>query len=337
MKKCLHARRSKEGARIGLRDGHAGWRGLATCKRIWECMGCQACKKRKESDILKLCMAEHRAAGRSSLMVSVTIRHAWDDDLKALRKGVARAWSAMLEGRAWKNFCKEWGLWGGCKAVEVTRGPSGWHPHIHAVLIFERWLTDDEMAIVEEELWKRWQTCVVRHLGKKHEPEWPVGLKLTRCTRSEQYISKLNLEVLDPAMAKRAKSGRRSWAQLMQDATSGEDAGAVHRLHEFAVAMKGAKMVDRFGAMRAQWKRVREQLDDDQGVDDVQFDFPPDVYDAIREHGNAKLDLLKEAKLHGIEGVRRYVARVLGDYAASRIQRLTEARGPPGMPLSSIS
>ncbi|MGW1186294.1 hypothetical protein ACWD7Y_32730 [Streptomyces drozdowiczii] len=80
----------------------------------------------------------------------------------------ANAWRRMLQSRWWRRMRKDYGIVGATRALEVTHSWSrSWHTHIHAVVWFEKPVTDDVARRIETELYTRWQEeCTHAGLGR---------------------------------------------------------------------------------------------------------------------------------------------------------------------------
>lgn len=148
------------------------------------------------------------------LLLTLTIRHEASDPV-AICRLQRDAFRKFVAGRAWRRYRERDGGLEYIVAQEVTRGRNGWHPHIHVLL-----LPAGECADLEGDEhwhWNRWADIVERELGPRHTPDMIHGADLRPCKDSEHYISKLGLELADPAAVK----GRAPLA-LVQAAMTGE-------------------------------------------------------------------------------------------------------------------
>ena len=73
-----------------------------------------------------------------SLMATYTVRHDKGMRLKTLLNQMSDAYGKTFSGRWWKGTREEFGLVGAVRALEVTYGQSGWHPHYHVILFVSR-------------------------------------------------------------------------------------------------------------------------------------------------------------------------------------------------------
>src|SRR5690242_12662166 len=69
---------------------------------------------------------------------------------------VSGAWAAIVAGRHRMRLREEFGLIGYVRAVEVTHGTAGWHPHLHVLPLTEAPLDLDELRELHVFLRERW-------------------------------------------------------------------------------------------------------------------------------------------------------------------------------------
>lgn len=169
-------------------------------------------------------------------MLTLTIKHGASMPLRRLRKGLADAWRLFWQGRAAKELRERLGIRFYVRALETTRGANGWHPHLHIVLFTTRELD----AFHEDEIAERWQDCVLRSLGLENKPDKAHGCKLS-ADFSDEYITKLGLEIASIATKQGKKTSRTPW-EIAQDAADG--CLTSQRLwREYCAEMRGARQL----------------------------------------------------------------------------------------------
>lgn len=319
-------------------DGRASYQGLATCGSVWECPCCAMKIKARRAEEVRQVVERH-GADRCALL-TLTVRHGFGDDLKRLRVSLADAWRGFTRGKSWKRFVEAAGVVGTIRALEVTHGANGWHPHLHILL-----LIDDPDAIDADGqlrwdapdlswLSKRWRTMVARYCGAKHEPDDQHGVTIAPC-RASDYISKLGLELSDPG-AKVARGKGRTPLEIAQDiadATHAVKRGQLSRRIErdrdvalwrlYCEAMRGARQLT--------WKRglkasagIRDRTDlevaqDEEPAADAQAvivgQLSADEWAAVRSRRVGSEDAahwcLRQAEQFGGPGLRRAVRAVV--------------------------
>jgi hypothetical protein len=58
------------------------------------------------------------------------------------------------------------GYLGFVRALEVTHGANGWHPHLHVLVFTENALTDQQVDLMRHVLWGKWEARVSKQVGK---------------------------------------------------------------------------------------------------------------------------------------------------------------------------
>jgi hypothetical protein len=118
-------------------EGRARYAGLARCGSVWECTTCGMWIRARRAEEVRHVIERHGA--KRCAMMTLTIRHGAGDDLKTMRQRIADAYRATCRGAPWERFKARAGIVGSIRALEVTHGRNGWHPHLHIV-----WLLDHE-------------------------------------------------------------------------------------------------------------------------------------------------------------------------------------------------
>jgi hypothetical protein len=127
------------------------------------------------------------------------------------------------------------------RALEVTHGANGWHPHLHAILLTRTILDPDALASIRADLSSRWRACVERTLGDAHVPTDERGVDLRPCHRGD-YLSKLGLEVTAP-VGKAARGENRSPLEIASDFASTGDFVDLSLWLAYVEGMKGARQL----------------------------------------------------------------------------------------------
>ena len=241
-------RRIAEHADLRRSGKTAWWEGLLTCGSVWACPTCAAARmeaRAQEAGTLVRWAEEH---GYACIMATYTIRHYAHHDLAPLLEGLNRAHSAVISGAPWRRRAEAWGVVGRVRAVEVTVGRHGWHPHIHELLVVPVERVDDVMSDGWDWLGDRWATMVERHLGAEHVPSEAHGVHLLDARADAggvaRYIHDLGLDPREIAgstsTSARASSSRSIW-QLAQ--TVPDDPADRRLWHEWVAASRGRRQM----------------------------------------------------------------------------------------------
>jgi len=119
------------------KTGAPHFEGLQRCGSVWLCPVCAhkiSATRREEIERIGLL---HEEAGGSLAWLTLTVRHDAGMAPRRLRKDVSEAWRAVQQSRAYRRITVELGLVGTLRALEVTHGKNGFHPHLHIALFFK--------------------------------------------------------------------------------------------------------------------------------------------------------------------------------------------------------
>jgi hypothetical protein len=158
-------------------DAEAWTRGTVTCGSIWVCPPCSATIRDQRAEQLKALMGEHLAARGGIEFVTLTLRHGMGDDLGALLSALTYAWSQIMQRPSMRARRERLGWLGAVRAVEVTYGGNGWHPHLHVALFTDDRLTDLERAELRDALASAWCDKVAGLTGSRPSLEHGVNIQ----------------------------------------------------------------------------------------------------------------------------------------------------------------
>lgn len=295
-------------------------RGLLTCGSVWACPVCSAKIRAERASEVQHVVAWHGDA----MLWTLTVRHARGHALADVRRGVSKAMRLMARGAPWRRWKARVGFVGSVRALEVTHGANGWHPHLHLVL-----LVRDVGALEREATWlaERWRSCVVAALGAAHAPDIAHGSDIRRCADAT-YLAKLGLEVTDASGAK-SGGGRSPW-RIARDAAEGDELADVRLWREFCDAMFGARMLTWSAGLRARAGLGPDVADAELAADQER---PGDVEVRLsrrlwRRIGSTAvlLRLLEVAELGGARAARALAAET---FARQPRHRAAPARAGP--------
>lgn len=142
--------------RLGSRG--AGFAGLAHCESIWSCPTCAASIRNVRAQEIQAGVSAHIAGGGGGLFVTLTLPHGKTDPLRGLLKQITQGWGAMLRDRAGRAWRGRLGMVGYVRAVEVTHGANGWHPHLHLLVLTSAPVLDDTREAFAGWLQARWMS-----------------------------------------------------------------------------------------------------------------------------------------------------------------------------------
>lgn len=224
----------------------AHWGNVQRCGSIWTCPVCakQVSEKRREE--LKKGLHVWRSKGSYAYLMSLTFSHTADQPLKFLLAGQRKALKRFYETTRVQNILKSIGVQYKIKALEVTYGQNGWHPHNHILLLSDQYLGISDFLHAEKELSELWiKACVKSGLNA---PSMKYGLDLRDGSKAEKYISKWGLDhEMTKGHVKKGRNGGFTPFDLLQ--LSIENHLLYGKLpsklwQEFGIATKGARQLE---------------------------------------------------------------------------------------------
>lgn len=223
------------------------YKNLMVCGRLWQCPICSAkISERRRAD---LSVALDRTDLRA-VMVTFTLSHTRSDKLKTVLNVLTKSYTQTKEGRPWETFKRKANIVGSVRALEVTHGANGWHPHLHVLYFIRGKINADELKSF---FWERWHHALMRNKGTAMF-EHGIDVRLAREDVAE-YVAKFGHEPLkasqrwgveheltkSPAKLSRGDAGR-SPLQLLADYAGGDkQAGAIWI--EYARTFKGQRQL----------------------------------------------------------------------------------------------
>lgn len=217
-------------------DNSIAFAGLGTCGSVWSCPVCASRIYAERAKEIQFAVNAHRATGGHVYMATLTIAHDVSSDLRYTRRGLAEAWRALWQGKGGRALRQSLDVRHYVRAVELTHGDNGFHPHLHILLFTTRQLTETD----SERLLDSWQNVVLRKIGAEHVPNDEHGLRLTEAHRAT-YIADLGLEI-SGITRKDAKNGNRTMWQVARDARDGDERSQ-KLWHVYSEAMLGARQL----------------------------------------------------------------------------------------------
>lgn len=153
-------------------DGGCYFGNTRKCGSVHECPVCAARIASVRAGEIRSGLLEALDQGLFVQAVVPTIRHERGDALDHLLGVLKGAWRSMFSGRAGKELRSRLGIVGQIRADEVTYGArTGWHPHMHVLLITSRPLSPSDGW----DLFERFRWGVEREGGFTSEEAWAGG------------------------------------------------------------------------------------------------------------------------------------------------------------------
>lgn len=156
--KCKHVNIGEIGVHKSHEHKSAFYSGLMTCGSVWACPVCSAVVQERRRVEIGKAVAWAYETGKQAAMVTLTFPHYKQNSLDVLIKKQADALSRFRRGNVWTLFRGRVGFAGLIRALELTHGDNGWHPHTH-----ELWFVDGQKSIEDEKnfIIERWLKCCI--------------------------------------------------------------------------------------------------------------------------------------------------------------------------------
>lgn len=253
----------------------ASFRKLETCGGVWVCPPCSAkVSERRRLELVQGVKA-HREKGGAILFLTLTFPHGVGDVLKDILGRFLHAIRWMTGHSAYQALREEVGLLGYVRALEVTHGQNGWHPHTHSLLFIERPLSPVELELMKAKLFAVWvSACKAKGLPS---PSFRHGVDLKPATANTEdliaeYVAKWGYQPkktphwtatheLTKANSKHGRRhGRTPWDLLRSDLVE-DDPQALALFAEYADAFKGRSQLTWSRGLRAKLSLGEELTD----------------------------------------------------------------------------
>ena len=221
--------------------------------------------------------------------LTLTMPHDFGDKTAELLTTVALGFRRVVAGSGYKRDRETFGIVGTIRSLDVTYGPNGAHPHLHALLILSRPLSDTERVSLHSSFFARWKSTVAS-LG--YDPPLP-GLCPMEPVRSvgdvAKYVAKMSLvEDADRKshrvgleMARhdlktgresdsrgRGKDAHRTPFQVLADFTVSGDMAEIDLFNAYARAIKGHQAITWSRGLKAVLA-VHEMTDEELAAEEV--------------------------------------------------------------------
>jgi len=200
--------------------GKSFYTGVVTCGSVWTCAICSSIIQEIRRKEIKLVMEWAAKQGYKAIMITLTFPHRKGQPLKDLLKQQSTALGYLRSGRPFVKIKNNFGYEGMIRALEVTHGVNGWHPHTHEV-----WFVDKNADVrdLKEQLLKKWlkhcqKVGLVSNNAKDVANFERRAVDIIDGVTTNTYLAKLNSEQgietkrqnIDSEMAKvNAKKGRK--------------------------------------------------------------------------------------------------------------------------------
>jgi len=257
-------RNGKHGAFVG---------GVVTCGSVWSCAVCAAKVAEAKRKDVAAAIEAHQGAGGLVYMAAYTIPHGRLQSAKELRNVVAGTWGKVQAGAPWKRAMGKAGIIGMVRAMEVTYGDHGWHPHLHVLFFAAK--GHEPMAAKEFGEWtfRRWANRVDKAGYGICNPAVFRFEATSSTERAGDYVTKWGADrELTQGHVKRAAKGSFTPWDLLNEAGRGSHRARI-LFREFAAAFKGGRQLTWSRGLRERYG-LRDERPDDEIAADIEETAP---------------------------------------------------------------
>jgi hypothetical protein len=337
VKSCGHDSVMPEG-RVALRctagqggERIAGWSGLATCGSVWACPVCSAKIMMQRREDLAQGLGVAKLKGMHAVMITLTLRHKAGQALKDLWDAVSYGWEKVTSGAAWRGGklrqdgtraigdVQRYGVAGYIRALEVTHGENGWHPHLHVIVLLDSPLSPEGAEALGLSMWGRWERAVKRRgfdslVMRNDEGEIEGGLNVTvmrgRLVNNAigDYLTKsiyaLAAEATLGPISKEGRMGNRTPMQILRAVVEIGDADDLDLWHEYERVSVGRKAMTWSKGLRDLLALEVEKGDEEIAAeevgteDDTVLILPAESWRTLRDN-RLELKALRMVEHHG--------------------------------------
>lgn len=216
------------------------------CGSLWICPVCAKKISEHRRDELQKGLSIWRSQGHYAYLMTLTFSHHQGQPLSFLLEGQRKALKRFYETTKVQAIFKKIGVQFKIKALEITYGSNGWHPHNHVLLLSTKYLGITAFVDVEKELAELWiKACNKSGLDS---PSMRYGLDLRDGSYAEQYVSKWGLEQeMTKGHIKKGRKNSNTPFDLLQLSISEEKVHGretVKLWQEFGIASKRKRQLE---------------------------------------------------------------------------------------------
>lgn len=335
--KCMRWRRPDNDIQLlrGTETGKAYYHGLQVCASVWSCPVCAAKITERRRAELVAASATAKAQGWKVMLVTLTVPHGLGDDLDSMLDQMQKAYGKLRSDRAGIAFRKSIGLIGTIRALEVTHGDNGFHPHFHVLYFIkpEFQITPNEVEFGLCGLWQK--ACVTVGLPR---PDSTHGCRVDDGSWAAAYCSKWGLEsemTKGHTKTSKGKNGRSMWDLLRSVLADKSDKQSAAIFITYAKAFHGRRQLYWSNGLRkllAVVEKSDEEVAHEQAEDPavVLAEFTDEQWRAVYSSRSEALLLdLAEKAPDSVPGFLRQLEKETATGGGSGGRRESHTRPPP--------
>lgn len=331
VKHCQRSTMSSSGVQVFRTADSASYVNLTTCGSVWHCPVCAAkITEGRREDLQQAINAWAKQGGEVSLM-SLTYPHQITQGLAENLEKFGAALRKFKNSRLYKNTMTAIGSVGSIRALEVTHGNNGWHPHTHDLIFASK----DQLELLQQ-LQSAWiETLIKVGIADRSQTNdmMQAAFDVRNGDYAAEYVAKFGFEPAEKSKTitgehwgaareltkSHAKVGKRLGGRtpftLLKDYIEGDnDSGALFQ--EFGLHFKGKRQLFWSPKLRKALALSEEKTDEqiaEEPLPEREFvtKLDNDQWQLVLSR-NARFEVLKAAQFDGAQGVAALLEELAG-------------------------
>lgn len=266
----------------------ANYTNVMRCANAWGCPVCAAIISEHRKNEVKEAMDWWKKQGGSVLLLTLTVPHYSDTDIKQLKKDLKKAYSKFFKGvRASKDMFERWQIKHYISCFEITHGINGFHPHYHVLLFVPYSLGKQSLFGIKQDMYKVWKDCCLK--AGLDEPSEKHGLDLQAGNDAANYVAKWGLEhEMTKGHIKKGKENSRTPFDILRSYADSENQADANLFKLYYFAFKGTRQLNWSKGLKklvskAEEKTDQEIVDDTDNVAEMLFKLDIEMWHAVRQ------------------------------------------------------
>lgn len=295
------------------KSNRAYFAGLMKCASVWVCPVCAPKIQAVRAQEVRTAIDKWTAQGGSVVLVTQTIPHSRQDRLEPLLERFTTALRKFKGQRGYERARKRFGISGSIRALEVTHGGNGWHPHAHTILFLRQ---SPRPSHVHAALFPLWESAAAR--AGFEQALSPQAFDVQDASEVKNYVTKMGTEYqwnaeheLVKAHSKRGRGSMTPFDMLrgLLDESKPE---LLARFAEYSACFEGRRQLVWSNGFKKELLGTDgltdEQIAESIGEEDVVLaNITPEQWILIRRH-NLQGHVLKVVEEFGSPGLRHLLS-----------------------------
>lgn len=303
----------------------ANYTNVMRCANAWGCPVCAAIISEHRKCEVKEAMDWWQKQGGSVLLLTLTVPHYSDTDIKQLKKDLKKAYSKFFKGvRASKDMFERWQIKHYISCFEITHGINGFHPHYHVLLFVPYSLGKQSLFGIKQDMYKVWKDCCLK--AGLDEPSEKHGLDLQAGNEAGAYVAKWGLEhEMTKGHIKKGKENNRTPFDILRSYTDSENQADANLFKLYYFAFKGTRQLNWSKGLKrlvskAEEKTDQEIVDDTDNVAEMLFKLDIEMWHAVRKQKKQGELLVAVAEDQTLKKPMELIRQCLADQGSLKIQ-----------------